>query len=83
MSRTVATPAQLPDREYEAWKGFRRALRREDRERFDAPFGMARGWPAAIGESGAPVAFEAVVLAVPVEPLRRVKELERRPGEER
>ncbi len=83
MGHTVATPAQLLDREYEAWKGFRRALRREDRERFDALFGMARRQLAAIGESGAPVAFEAVVLAVLVELLRRVEELERRVGEER
>jgi len=81
MGHTVATPTHLIDREREAWRRFRRALRQKDRERFDELFAMARRQAHAIGESGCPVAFEAVVMAMLVELVARIEEMERKVAE--
>ncbi len=56
MGRTVLPFSQVLEREYEEWKKFRRALRKEDQEAFDRLFDrakfhtsagvyMARSWP--------------------------------------
>ena len=47
MGRTVLSFTQELSREEESWKGFRRALRRVDRELFDELFAAARYHTAA------------------------------------
>jgi len=41
MGRTVLPFSQVLEREYEEWKKFRRALRKEDQETFDRLFDRA------------------------------------------
>ncbi len=42
MGRTVLPFSQVLEREYEEWKKFRRALRKEDQEAFDRLFDRAK-----------------------------------------
>jgi hypothetical protein len=89
MGRTVLPFTQELYREEEAWKAFRRALRREDRELFDELFAAARYHTAACTCSGRAVPFEAILMSILLEErramrelLRRVEELERRRKDE-
>lgn len=63
--------------EEETWKHFRRALRKEDQEAFDALWRFARfhAAPASMGSRGMP--FEAAVMAMLVALERQLIELER------
>ena len=89
MGRTVLPFTQELYREEESWKGYRRALRREDRELFDELFAAARDHTAACPCSGRAVPFEAILMSILLEErraarelLRRVEELERRRKDE-
>jgi hypothetical protein len=42
MGRTLATFTQLLQQELDSWRRYRRALRREDQQAFDALFAAAR-----------------------------------------
>ena len=78
MGRTLPTIIQTLDAEKEAWKLFRRALRVEDQEAFDALWRHARrhAAPAAMASRGIPL--EAFLLAMLVGVERRLMDLERR-----
>jgi hypothetical protein len=78
MGRTVLPFTQELYREEESWKGFRRALRREDRELFDALFAAARYHTAACTCAGRAVPFEAILMSILIEERRTVRELSRR-----
>jgi hypothetical protein len=78
MGRTVLPFTQELYREEESWKGFRRALRREDRELFDALFAAARYHTPACACAGRAVPFEAILMSILIEERRTVRELSRR-----
>jgi hypothetical protein len=78
MGRTVLPFTQELYREEESWKGFRRALRREDRELFDELFAAARYHTAACTCSGRAVPFEAILMSILLEERRAVRDLSRR-----
>lgn len=78
MGRTVLPFTQALYQEEASWKEFRRALRKEDRELFDALFAAARYHTAACACSGRPVPFEAVLMSILVEERRAVLALSRR-----
>ena len=78
MGRTVLSFTQELYREEESWKGFRRALRREDRELFDELFAAARYHTAACSCSGRAVPFEAILMSILLEERRAVRELSAR-----
>ena len=78
MGRTVLPFTQELYREEESWRGFRRALRREDRELFDALFAAARYHTAACTCAGRLVPFDAIVMSILIEERRSARELSRR-----
>jgi hypothetical protein len=85
MGRTVLPFTQELYREEESWRGFRRALRREDRELLDALFAAARYHTAACTCAGRVVPFDAILMSILIEERRsgielsrRIEELERR-----
>jgi hypothetical protein len=78
MGRTVLPFTQELYREEESWASFRRALRREDRELFDALFAAARYHTAACTCAGRPVPFDAVLMSILIEERRAARELSRR-----
>lgn len=81
MGRTVLSFTQELYREEESWRGFRRALRREDRELFDELFAAARYHTAACTCAGRAVPFEAILMSILLEERRAVRELSARVAE--
>lgn len=75
MGRTVLPFTQELYREEASWSGFRRALRREDRELFDALFAAARYHTAACTCAGRAVPFDAILMSILVEERRAAREL--------
>ena len=68
--------------EEEAWKLFRRALRKEDQEAFDALWRFARYHAAPASMASRPMPFEAALMAMLVAVERQVID-QRREKEER
>ena len=78
MGRTLATIVQSLQAEQEAWKHFRRALRKEDQEAFDALWRFARYHAAPASMASRPMPFEAALMAMLVALERQVIEMERK-----
>ena len=77
MGRTLVTATQLILAEQQAFADFRRALRREDQQLFDALFAQARHHTAAIGMANHALPFEAILLAILLEQAREIEQLKR------
>ena len=60
-----------------AWKLFRRALRKEDQEAFDALWRFARYHAAPASMASRPMPFEAALMAMMVAVERQIMEIER------
>jgi len=78
MGRTLPTITQTFDHEKELWKLFRRALRREDQEAFDALWRFARRHAAPAAMASRPVPLDAVFMAMLVGLARQAMELRTR-----
>lgn len=77
MGRTLPTIVQTLQAEEEAWKLFRRALRREDQEAFDALWRYARYHAAPASMASRPMPFEAALMAMLVAMERHLIELDK------
>jgi hypothetical protein len=77
MGRTLPTIVQSLQAEEAAWKLFRRALRKEDQEAFDALWRFARFHAAPASMASRPMPFEAALMAMLVAVERQIMELER------
>ncbi|MDX1415969.1 MAG: hypothetical protein R3293_17365 [Candidatus Promineifilaceae bacterium] len=77
MGRTVQTANQVILDEQVAFAEFRRALRREDQQIFDALFATARRHTAAISQASHALPFEAILLAMILEQQREIERLQR------
>ena len=75
MGRTLATFTQLVQMETERWAKFRRALRREDQEAFDALMSAARYHAAAGAYASDALPFEVMIVAMLVAQQREIDEL--------
>lgn len=80
MGRTLPTFTDLVRSEQDRWARFRRALRKEDRDAFDALFAAARYHSAPGAYASDTLPFEAMVLAMLVEIEKRLDALEKRMG---
>ena len=78
MGRTLPTIVQALHAEEEVWKHFRRALRREDQEAFDALWRWARRHAAPASMASRPMPFEAALMGMLVAMARHVLEIEKR-----
>ena len=67
MGRTVLPFSQVWERECEAWKKFRRALRREDQEALDRLFDRARLHVQAAACTSHPWPLESILLSICLE----------------
>ena len=63
--------------EEQAWKLFRRALRKEDQEAFDALWRFARYHAAPASMASRPMPFEAALMAMLVAMERQILEIEK------
>lgn len=82
MGRTLPTIVNTVELEKEAWKLFRRALRKEDQEAFDALWRLARRHAAPASMASRPLPLDALFMAMLVGLQRQVMDLERRLGHE-
>ncbi len=80
MGRTVPSVVQLIEGEKEAWKHFRRALRTEDQEAFDALWRYCRYHAAPICMASRSVPHDAMVMAMLVGLFKRLAVLETNVG---
>jgi hypothetical protein len=78
MGRTLSTFTQLIDQEKEAWKDFRRALRKEDQEVFDRLFQGAKYHMASGVYASKAHPFEAIVMAILLEMRKSIIGLEQK-----
>jgi hypothetical protein len=67
MGRTVLPFSQVLEREYEEWKKFRRALRKEDQEAFDRLFDRAKLHVQAAAYISSPSPLESILLSICLE----------------
>ena len=65
---------QALEGEIEEWKGFRKALRRMDREAFDEMVNACREYASAGGMATRPVLFEAMVMTILLAQQRSLRE---------
>ena len=77
MGRTLPTIIQALRAEEEVWKHFRRALRREDQDAFDALWRWARRHAAPAAMASRPMPFEAALMGMLVGLARHLRELEK------
>ena len=75
MGRTLPTQINLLQQSEEEWKGFRRALRKEDQAAFDSLWTYARRHAVAASEAQRPLPFDAHLLAMLVGMKRELDEL--------
>ena len=80
MGRTLPTIVQTLHAEEERWKGFRRALRKEDQEAFDELWRWARRHVAPASMVPCSVPFEAFLIGMIVGLCREVQELKKNHG---
>ena len=78
MGRTLPTQIQILHLAEEEWKDFRRALRLEDREAFDALWSYARHHAAASSMASRLLPFEAQCLSMMVELEKSLLNLKKR-----
>jgi hypothetical protein len=82
MGRTLPTFNTFLEAEYDSWRPYRRALRREDQEAFDALFRAAKQHVAESSHAVRAVPFEAMLISMLVEHEKELRKLrgEREPG---
>jgi len=76
MGRTVLPFSQVLEREYEDWKKFRRALRREDQQVLDRLFDRARLHVQAGSYASRPWPFETILFSIILELEKELAELQ-------
>jgi hypothetical protein len=76
MGRTVLPFSQVLEREYEDWKKFRRALRREDQQVLDRLFDRARLHVQAGSYASRPWPFETILFSIVLEQEKELSELQ-------
>lgn len=74
MGRTLPTIVQFIHFEEEQWKGFRRALRKEDQPLFDRLWRYVRFYAASAQMANRPVPFEALLMAMMMGILKEAQE---------
>lgn len=77
MGRTLPTFNTVLQQEIDSWRGFRRALRREDKEVFDRLFTHARQFTAEATNASRPVPFDALVMGILLGQQKEIERLEK------
>ncbi len=74
MGKTVPSYRQALEKEITKWKGFRKALRKRDREAFDEMMNACRKYASAGGMATRPVLIEAMLLSILLAQQRSIQE---------
>jgi len=77
MGKTVETYRMALDDEISRWKGFANALRKEDREAFEALMDACRGYASAGSNSVQPILFEPMIMSMVLSQQIRLQRLQK------
>lgn len=75
MGRTVPSYRLALDSEIRGWKGFRKALRREDQWAFDEMMKICRIYASAAGMATRPILAEAMFMSILLGQQKELKEI--------
>jgi hypothetical protein len=78
MGKTVETYRMALDDEISRWKGFANALRKEDREAFEALMDACRGYASAGSNAVQPILFEPMIMSMMLSQQVRLQRLEKK-----
>jgi hypothetical protein len=78
MGKTVETYRMALEDEISRWKGFANALRREDREAFEALMDACRGYASAGSNAVQPILFEPMIMSMLLSQQVRPQRLEKK-----
>jgi hypothetical protein len=78
MGKTVETYRMALDDEIRRWKGFANALRKEDREAFEALMDACRGYASAGSNAVQPILFEPMIMSMLLSQQVRLLRLEKK-----
>jgi len=78
LGKTVESYRMAIEDEIQRWKGFANALRRGDREAFEALMDACRGYASAGGNAVQPVLFEPMTMSMLLSLQMHVQKLQRR-----
>ena len=78
MGNTVETYRIALEDEIRRWNGFAKALRREDREAFEALMDACRGYASAGSNAVQPILFEPMIMSVLLSQQVRLQRLEKK-----
>ncbi|MCW3999067.1 MAG: hypothetical protein NWE93_02375 [Candidatus Bathyarchaeota archaeon] len=77
MGKTVESYRMAVEDEIRRWSGFAKALRREDREAFDALMDACRSYASAASNATKPILFEPMMMSIVLSQQIRIEHLQR------
>jgi hypothetical protein len=78
VGRTVESYRIAMEEEIHTWDGFARALRKDDKEAFDAMMGMCRSFATASSCATNPIIFEPMIMSMLLAQQERIRTLEKK-----
>ena len=78
MGKTVESYRMAVEDEIRRWGGFAKALRREDREAFDALMDACRSYASAASNATKPILFEPMVMSILLSQQTRIQRLSKK-----
>ncbi|MFW6117457.1 MAG: hypothetical protein ACOC6G_02610 [Thermoproteota archaeon] len=75
MGKTVPSYRQAIEAEIKRWRGFKKALRRQEREAFQEMMNACRKYASAAGMATRPVLFESLAMSILLSQQRTIQKL--------
>jgi hypothetical protein len=77
MGKTVESYRMVLEDEIQRWSGFKKALRLEDKEAFDALMDACRSFASAGSNATNPILFEPMVMSILLSQQKKISRLEK------
>jgi len=77
MGKTVESYRMALEDEIHRWSGFRKALRTEDRDAFEAIMDACRSFASAGSNAAQPILFEPMVISILLSQQKKISKLEK------
>ena len=77
MGKTVESYRMALEDEIRRWSGFGRALRKEDKEAFDALMDACRSYASAGSNATQPLLFEPMIISILISQQKKITQLEK------
>ena len=77
MGKTVESYRMALEDEIRRWNGFGKALRKEDKEAFDALMDACRSYASAGSNATQPLLFEPMIISILISQQKKISQLEK------